>query len=234
MAESNIEWTDRTWNPTTGCTKVSTGCKNCYAERMARRLKTMGQPRYVDGFKLTLHKNILELPLSWKKPKRIFVNSMSDLFHEDIPDEFILKVFDVMRRASQHQFQVLTKRAERLKALDVFIDWPSNVWMGVTVETMGYKGRIDCLRRTGAKVKFLSLEPLLGPLDWIDFDRIDWIIVGGESGPGARPMKEEWVIDVRDQCVDQGVSFFFKQWGGVKKENAGRVLRDRVWDEMPG
>ncbi len=230
---SSIEWTESTWNPMTGCTKVSPGCKHCYAERMALRLQAMGQPKYANGFKLTLHEHVLEQPLSWKKPQKIFVNSMSDLFHEDAPLDFIHRVFDVMRRASWHTFQVLTKRSRRLLELNPEIDWPTNVWMGVSVESQGYTFRIEHLRQTDAHVKFLSLEPLLGPLPGLDLRGIDWVIVGGESGPGARPMTEQWVIDIRDQCLAVHVPFFFKQWGGVRKKRAGRVLRERTWDQVP-
>ncbi len=233
MAKSSIEWTESTWNPVTGCTKISTGCLHCYAERMAIRLRAMGQPAYARGFEVTLHPEKLRLPLDWKKPSTIFVNSMSDLFHEDIPVEFIQDVFDTMREASWHRFQVLTKRAERLEELDEVIDWPDNVWMGVTVERADYVSRIDCLRRTGACVKFLSCEPLLGPLPHLDLQDIQWVIVGGESGPGARPMEKEWVIDVRDQCTSAGVPFFFKQWGGSNKKKAGRELDGWTWSQTP-
>jgi protein gp37 len=231
--KSSIEWTESTWNPLTGCNKVSPGCKHCYAERMAKRLHAMGQPNYVNGFKLTLHPQALEIPLSWKKPQVIFVNSMSDLFHKDVPIDFIQQVFDVMRRADWHTFQVLTKRAERLQEIDAQIDWPANVWMGVSVETQDYTFRIDHLRQTHAKTKFLSLEPLLGPLPKLNLKGINWAIVGGESGPGARPMAEEWVIDIRDQCKAKRVPFFFKQWGGVQKKRAGRLLQGKTWSEMP-
>ena len=230
---SGIEWTEMTWNPLTGCTKISPGCKHCYAERMARRLQAMGQPNYVNGFQLTLHEHMLEQPLRWKKPRTVFVNSMSDLFHEDVPPDFIQKVFDVMRRASWHTFQMLTKRSKRLLELDSEIDWPTNVWMGVSVESRGYTFRIEHLRKTNAAVKFLSLEPLLGPLPTLNLRGIDWVIVGGESGPGARPMAEEWVLDIRDQCLAAGVSFFFKQWGGVRKKRTSRLLRGRTWDQLP-
>jgi protein gp37 len=230
---SSIEWTESTWNPLTGCTKISPGCKHCYAERMAMRLKAMGKENYVNGFKLTLHENAMEKPLEWKKPQVIFVNSMSDLFHKDVPVEFVLEIFDVMRRAHWHTFQVLTKRAERLEELSPKIDWPENVWMGVSVENQDYTYRIDHLRRTGAKVKFLSLEPLLGPLHGLNLAGIQWAIVGGESGPGARPLDPAWVTDIRDQCLRSKVPFFFKQWGGVQKKKAGRILEGRTWDEMP-
>ena len=230
---SSIEWTDTTWNPLTGCTKISPGCKHCYAERMARRLKAMGQPNYANGFRLTLHEDMVAEPLRWKKPRRVFVNSMSDLFHKDVPDAFILRVFAVMRKAPQHRFQVLTKRSQRLAQLAPRIEWPANVWMGVSVENADYAFRIDHLRQTEAAVKFLSVEPLLGLLPDLDLNGIDWVIVGGESGPGARPMASEWATDIRDQCVAAGVAFFFKQWGGVNKGKTGRTLAGRTWDEMP-
>jgi len=230
---SSIEWTESTWNPLTGCTKISPGCKHCYAERMAKRLKAMSQPNYVNGFKLTTHEDALELPLRWKKPQTIFVNSMSDLFHEDVPDTFILAAFDVMRRASWHRFQVLTKRSERLTEISPHLPWVANIWMGVSVENADYTFRIDHLRQTGAHTKFLSLEPLLGSLPDLDLSGIDWAIVGGESGPGARPMDREWVIDIQHQCQQANVPFFFKQWGGVQKKKAGRKLEGRTWDEMP-
>jgi len=233
MAQSSIEWTESTWNPLTGCTKISPACKFCYAERMAKRLQSMGQPRYVAGFKLTLHEEILELPLSWKKPQRIFANSMSDPFHKRVPDSFIYKAFDVMRRASWHQFQLLTKRSERLLKMSRAINWPHNVWMGVSVEREDYVFRIDDLRETGAAIKFVSFEPLLGPLPTLDLLGIDWVIVGGESGPGARPMQEDWVLEIKAQCQRARVPFFFKQWGGPNKKKAGRLLEKRTWDELP-
>lgn len=230
---SAIEWTQSTWNPLTGCTKISAGCKHCYAERMARRLQAMGQPNYGNGFRLALHPHVLHLPLGWKKPRMIFVNSMSDLFHRDVPTEFILRVFEVMRQAHWHTFQVLTKRSERMAELSPMLPWPANVWLGVTVESPEYRFRIGHLRRTDARVKFLSLEPLLGPLPGLDLTGIDWVIVGGESGPGARPMQEQWVVDIRDQCRASQVPFFFKQWGGVRRKRAGRLLQGRTWDGMP-
>jgi protein gp37 len=233
MARSAIEWTESTWNPLTGCTKISSGCKHCYAERMAKRLQAMGQPNYVNGFKLTMHEHVLEKPLGWKTPQVVFVNSMSDLFHKDVPVGFIQKTFDVMRRAPWHQFQVLTKRAERLLELNPQIEWPENVWMGVSVENQDNVSRIDCLRRTGVKIRFLSLEPLLGPIRHLDLHDINWVIVGGESGPGARPILQGWVTEIRDQCVLAHVPFFFKQWGGVHKKKAGRQLEGRTWNEMP-
>lgn len=230
---SDIEWTESTWNPVTGCTKVSPGCEHCYAERMAHRLKAMGQRNYRNGFQLTVHPHMLDRPLGWKKPQMIFVNSMSDLFHQDVPLDFIQQVFAVMREAHWHTFQVLTKRAERLSALDADLDWPANVWMGVSVENSDYTGRIDYLRQTRADVKFLSLEPLLGPLPGLDLHQIDWVIVGGESGPGARPMDRAWVTDIRDQCLAAHIPFFFKQWGGTRKKKAGRKLEGRFWNQMP-
>lgn len=232
-ARSNIEWTESTWNPLTGCTKVSPGCKHCYAERMALRLQAMGQPNYVNGFKLTMHEHMLELPLRWRKPRMIFVGSMSDLLHQDVPLEFIHKVFEVMRRASWHTFQVLTKRSRRLLELDQEINWPGNVWMGVSVENQDYMFRVDHLRQTGARVKFLSFEPLLGPLPDLDLHGINWVIAGGESGPGARPLEKEWVVDIKNQCLEAHIPFFFKQWGGVKRKRNGRVLQGRTWNEMP-
>jgi len=230
---SGIEWTESTWNPVTGCTKISPGCRYCYAERMAERLQAMGQANYANGFQLTLQPHMLELPLKWKKPQTIFVNSMSDLFHENVPLAYVQQVFDVMARANWHRFQVLTKRAERLEALSLSLKWTSNIWMGVSVENDDHRPRIDHLRRTGAHIKFLSLEPLLGPLPNLDMTGIDWVIVGGESGPKARPMHPAWVIDLRDQCRGAKVSFFFKQWGGKNKKQAGRVLDGRMWDQMP-
>lgn len=230
---SSIEWTESTWNPLTGCTKISPGCKHCYAERMALRLQAMGQPNYSNGFELTIHERVLDLPLRWKKPQVIFVNSMSDLFHKDVPVEFIHRVFDVMRRASWHTFQVLTKRSDRLLELNEEIEWSPNVWMGASVENTNYTFRIDHLRATNAHTKFLSLEPLLGPLPNLNLDKIDWVIVGGESGPRSRPILKGWVMDIRDQCLEAEVPFFFKQWGGYNKKRTGRLLENRTWDEMP-
>lgn len=233
MASSKIEWTEATWNPVTGCTKYSSGCLNCYAARMAKRLKAMGQPNYRNGFKVTCHPQMLSLPLKWRKPRMIFVNSMSDMFHADVPFDFIRRVFDVMAQAEQHTFQVLTKRAERLAQLAPKLSWPENVWMGVTVENADHLHRIDALRTIPAHVRFLSLEPLLGPLPKLKLKDIHWVIVGGESGPGARPMDPVWVKDIRDRCLHAGVPFFFKQWGGVRKNKAGRLLDGRTWDDMP-
>ena len=233
MATSSIEWTDATWNPVTGCNKISPGCKHCYAERMAKRLMLMGQLNYRNGFELTLQPHMLELPLKWKTPKRIFVNSMSDLFQADVPLSYIKDVFSVMRRAHWHQYQVLTKRSERLLELSPRLEWAPQIWMGVSVENKDYVHRIDDLRKTAAHVKFLSLEPLLGPLHKLNLRGIDWAIVGGESGPGSRPVDPAWVTDIRDQCMRAGVAFFFKQWGGVQKKKTGRELEGRTWDEMP-
>jgi protein gp37 len=230
---SAIEWTESTWNPVTGCDKISPGCKYCYAERMAERLQAMGQPNYSNGFELTLQPRMLELPLTWRKPQTIFVNSMSDLFHDDVPVAYIQRVFDVMRRAYWHRFQVLTKRADRLAAVSGDLPWASNIWMGVSVESAKYLPRIDDLRRTRAHIKFLSLEPLLSALPNLDLREIDWVIVGGESGPKARPMDPAWATSIRDQCRSAGVPFFFKQWGGKNKKRAGRLLEGRTWDEMP-
>jgi protein gp37 len=233
MAQSRIEWTQATWNPVTGCNKISPGCKHCYAERMAKRLQAMGQSNYANGFELTLHEHMLKRPLEWKQPKLIFVNSMSDLFHEDVPLAFIHRVFDTMREAEWHCFQILTKRSERLMQLSSEISWPSNVWMGVSVETQKYTYRIEQLRQTAAHIKFLSLEPLLGPLSNLDLRGIDWVIAGGESGPGARPMQEEWVTEIRDQCLATNTLFFFKQWGGKNKKKAGRELQGQTWNQLP-
>jgi len=231
--KSSIEWTESTWNPITGCTKISPGCQHCYAERMSFRLQKMKQSNYVNGFTLTTHPLSLELPLQWRKPQAIFVNSMSDLFHRDVPDEFILKVFAIMRIAHWHRFQILTKRSERLCAMDPRLEWPPNIWMGVSVESADYRNRIEDLQQCHAQVKFLSCEPLLGPLDLLDLTGIDWVIVGGESGPGARQMEKSWVTGIRDQCILAGIPFHFKQWGGVNKKKNGRLLDGRTWDEMP-
>ena len=231
--KSNIEWTEATWNPVTGCTKVSPGCKHCYAELLALRLRAMGQRKYANGFDVTLHEYTLRDPLKWKRPQMIFVNSMSDLFHEDVPDDYILRVFQAMHAADWHTYQVLTKRSERVASMRDMLPWAQHIWMGVSVENADYAWRIDHLRESGARVKFLSLEPLLGPLPDIDLTGIDWAIVGGESGPGARPMDPTWVTGLRDRCREKRVPFFFKQWGGVNKKKAGRDLEGRTWDEMP-
>jgi protein gp37 len=231
---STIEWTEATWNPVTGCTKISAGCKNCYAERMSKRLRAMGKPQYRNGFKLTLQPDALELPLRWKRPRTIFVNSMSDLFHKDVPPAFIKQVFDVMNRCPQHTFQVLTKRPEIAAELGAKLTWGPHIWMGTSVENALVLHRVASLQSVPAKVRFLSVEPLLGPIPRLPLEGIHWVIVGGESGPGARPMKPEWVRDIRDRCQDLNVPFFFKQWGGVNKKKAGRILDNRTWDDMPG
>lgn len=233
MANSKIEWTESTWNPVTGCTKISTGCANCYAERMARRLQSMGQPNYINGFELTMHPHVLNHPLRLKKPQMIFVNSMSDLFHEDVPLKFIRQVFEVMKKARWHTFQVLTKRAERLAELAPLLDWPENVWMGVTVENADCAYRIDYLRNVAAALRFLSIEPLLSAVEDMNLGNIDWVIVGGESGPGARPIQKNWVRDIRQQCRSADVPFFFKQWGGTNKKKSGRLLDGKAYNEMP-
>ena len=230
---SAIEWTDATWNPVTGCTKISPGCKNCYAERLAKRLQLMGNPRYANGFELTQHDDQLGLPLRWKQPRRIFVNSMSDLFHVDVPAPFIQAVFRTMQQAHWHSFQVLTKRADRLAELAPKLSWPANVWMGVSVESAEYTDRIDYLRDVPAAVRFLSIEPLLGPLPNLRLQDIDWVIVGGESGPRHRKPDPPWVRDIRDQCLAARVPFFFKQWGGLIAKSGGRLLDGRTWDAMP-
>jgi protein gp37 len=235
MSATKIEWTEMTWNPVTGCTKVSPGCRNCYAEVMSRRLMAMGQEKYRNGFKLTLHPETLAEPYTWKKSKIVFVNSMSDLFHQNVPIQYVQKVFDVMNDNPQHLFQILTKRAERLLDYDQQgkLNWSHNIWMGVSVENQGTTFRIDCLRQTRARVKFLSCEPLLGPLPDLNLDQIDWVIVGGESGPKARPMEADWVIDIMEQCKKANIKFFFKQWGGFNKKKAGRKLQGKIFDEMP-
>lgn len=233
MADSKIEWTDATWNPTTGCTKVSAGCNFCYAERLSKRLRAMGVQKYANAFEVTVHRSALELPLHWKRPRLVFVDSMSDLFHQFVPEEFIQGVFSVMQQAKQHRFQVLTKRSDRLLALSPKLEWTPNIWMGVSVENDEYIHRVQHLKETGANVKFLSLEPLLGPVSSLDLSNIDWVIVGGESGPSARPMKEEWVLEIRDKCIEGNVPFFFKQWGGAVKKRTGRILDGRIWGEMP-
>lgn len=230
---SSIEWTDATWNPVTGCTKISPGCKNCYAETFAERFRGVDGHPYEQGFDLKLWSERLVLPLTWKKSKRIFVNSMSDLFHEHVPDSFIVEVFDTMSQAHWHQFQVLTKRAERLKSIASDLSWTDNIWMGVSVENADYSFRVELLREVDAHVRFLSIEPLLGPIPDLNLDRIDWVIVGGESGNRARPIEGDWVIDIRDQCKKAKVPFFFKQWGGRNKKKTGRILEGRTWDEMP-
>lgn len=233
MAKSSIEWTEMTWNPTTGCSKVSAGCKFCYAEVMSYRLQAMGLEKYKDAFEVRTHPDQLKLPYTWKQSKMVFVNSMSDLFHDDIPQEFIQSVFHVMNENPNHVFQVLTKRAERLAALHTSLKWTHNIWMGVSVENAKVTQRIDALRATNARVKFLSCEPLIGPLSALNLTNMDWVIVGGESGHQPRPMKPEWALDIQDQCQQAGVAFFFKQWGGRNKKAAGRILNGRTYDEMP-
>lgn len=234
MAQTtSIEWTQATWNPVTGCTKISPGCKHCYAARMAKRLQAMGQPRYAAGFRVTLQEDMVDAPLRWRKPRKVFVNSMSDLFHDDVPLEFIRRIFEVMEQADQHHFQILTKRAERLHSLRLRLPWPKNVWMGVSVENDRYLDRISHLVDIPASIRFLSLEPLLGPLANLPLSNIDWVIVGGESGPHARPMHADWVRQILAQCSEKRVPFFFKQWGGTRKARAGRELDGRTWDEFP-
>lgn len=230
---SSIEWTEATWNPVTGCTKISAGCAHCYAERMAKRLQAMGQPRYRNGFKVTLQPDVVGLPLRWKRPRMIFVNSMSDLFHKDVPASFIAQCFAVMEKAPQHTFQVLTKRPERAAQLAADLPWPRNVWMGATVENVDYLSRVRWLTRIPAPIRFLSLEPLLGPIPRLPLSGVDWVIVGGESGPGARSMKARWVFQIRNRCSELAVPFFFKQWGGVCRSKAGREFDGRIWNEMP-
>lgn len=232
-ANSTIEWTEMTWNPITGCTKVSEGCRHCYAERLALRLRAMGNRRYVNGFDVTLHNDLVDLPRRLRQPRLIFVNSMSDLFHEDVPEDFIARVFDTMAACPQHTFQVLTKRSRRLKEMAQQLPWSKNIWMGVSVEDKRVLGRIDDLRQVPACIRFLSCEPLIGPLNNIELAGISWVIVGGESGPGARPMNHEWVKSLLDQCQRADVAFFFKQWGGVRKNRTGRELNGRTYDELP-
>lgn len=234
MAQSSIEWTEMTWNPTTGCTKISPGCKFCYAEIMTRRLKAMGVEKYKEGFKkVKVHHDQLLIPFRWKKSKIVFVNSMSDLFHKDVPLDFIIKVFEVMNANPQHVFQVLTKRADRLFEVQEKLTWTKNIWMGVSVESEKETDRIDYLRKTNASIKFLSCEPLIGPLPDLNLKGIDWVIVGGESGWKPRPMDKDWVIDIRNQCMNSAVPFFFKQWGGTRKKETGRLLDGKTYDEMP-
>jgi protein gp37 len=231
--QSHIEWTEATWNPVTGCTKISAGCKNCYAERLAKRLQLMGNDRYRNGFRLTLHEEVIGLPKSWRSGRMIFVNSMSDLFHRDVPLDFIQRVFATMQECPQHVFQILTKRSSRLRELSSHLDWPSNVWMGVSVEDSRVLSRIDDLRSVPAAVRFLSCEPLIGSLKEINLRGIHWVIVGGESGYGARPMKVEWIREIFSACRKLRIPFFFKQWGGVRKDLTGRSLNGRTYSEMP-
>lgn len=230
---TRIEWTEATWNPVTGCTKVSAGCKNCYAERLAWRLKAMGMNKYRNGFRVTLHPAVLRQPFRWRSPRTVFVNSMSDLFHKKVPEDFVRQVFDTMERLPRHTFQVLTKRPELALELAPRLPWPKNIWFGVTVENAECVDRVRILRRIPAKVRFLSCEPLLGPLPRLPLKGIHWVIVGGESGPGARPMAPEWVLQIRNRCITAGVPFFFKQWGGVNKKKTGRLVEGRTWDDRP-
>ena len=231
--KSSIEWTESTWNPVTGCSKISEGCKHCYAERMAHRLQAMGQKNYTQGFKLVVHEEMLDRPLKWKKPQMIFVNSMSDLFHEDLSFSIINKIFQVMNKCYWHTFQILTKRSHILAEYHKYLEWTDNIWMGVTVESQKYIHRINDLRKTGAKIKFISFEPLLSIIDDLNLESIDWIIVGGESGPKARPVQEHWIIRLKNLCIEQNKPFFFKQWGGFHKKKNGRLLQAREWNEMP-
>lgn len=235
MAQSKIEWTELTWNPVTGCTKISAGCKFCYAEVMAKRLKAMGVEKYKEGFKIAMHEDVLGEPYKWRSSKVVFVNSMSDLFHSKVPIEFIQRVFKVMNENPQHVFQVLTKRSDLLLEYDrrKLLKWTHNIWIGVSVEDSRVKHRIADLRKTTAKTKFLSLEPLIGPLPKLNLKKIDWVIVGGESGRTPRPMDANWVLDIQEQCVEADVAFFFKQWGGTNKKKTGRILKGKTWDEMP-
>jgi protein gp37 len=231
--KSTIEWTEATWNPVTGCSKVSPGCAHCYAETFAERWRGIPGHPYEQGFDLKLWPARLEQPLKWARPRMIFVNSMSDLFHEDIPDDYIAQVFDVMGQATHHTFQVLTKRQERLTELAPHLDWHPNVWMGVTIENRRFVHRADYLRAVPAAVRFISAEPLLGPLEGLDLDGIHWLIAGGESGPRHRPVREDWILQLRDRCTEEGVAFFFKQWGGTRPKTGGRSLQGREWSEMP-
>jgi protein gp37 len=233
MSRRGIEWAEESWNPTTGCTKLSPGCAHCWAERTAWRLQGMGQERYARGFAVTTHEDLLERPLHWVKSRMVYVSFMGDLFHDEVPDEFTVRVFDVMTRAPQHQFHLLTKRPERMARLSARLPWPVNVWAGATVEDEAHAGRADWLRQTPAALRYLVLEPLLGPVDQLDLTGVGWVILGGESGPGARPLHPDWVRSVRDQCLAAGVSFWFKQWGGVRRRETGRTLDGREWLERP-
>ncbi|MDD4089163.1 MAG: phage Gp37/Gp68 family protein [Tissierellia bacterium] len=230
---SKIEWTENTWNPVTGCDKISDGCKNCYAHRMALRLQKMNNPRYKNGFEVTLHEDLLSLPLKWKKPSTIFVNSMGDLFNNKVPDKFIKKVFKTMNECQHHKFQVLTKYSDRMSEVCKGVKFTDNIWLGVTVENHKYKHRIDQLRQVPAKIRFISFEPLIGDIGAVDLHDIHWAIIGGESGPDSRPILEEWVLNIKEQCEEQNVAFYFKQWGGKNKKKAGRELLGQVWDEYP-
>jgi protein gp37 len=230
---TKIEWTEYSWNPTTGCTKISIGCQHCYAERMAKRLKAMGNNRYKDGFEVTIHEDLFDRPLRWRTPKVIFVNSMSDLFHEDVPDDAIIRIFETMNKCPQHTFQILTRRSDRLRQISKMLKWTHNIWMGVTVESNDFVFRISDLLGSDARTKFASFEPLLGPINVDLIGDIDWMIVGGESGPKAREMKKEWVLPIRDYCIEKEVPYFFKQWGGARKKKLGRKIDGKIWDEMP-
>jgi len=235
MNKTKIQWTEMTWNPITGCTKISDGCLNCYAARMAKRLKAMGNPRYINEFEVTVHEDLFEVPLHIKQPKMIFVNSMSDLFHKDVCDDIIVKIFETMNKAQWHTFQVLTKRPERVLAMEQagLIKWSYNIWMGTTVENDKYLERVDKLRETSASIKFLSCEPLLGSLKNINLEKINWVIVGGESGPKSREVKKEWVLELKDLCEKESIAFFFKQWGGINKKKSGRLLDGKTYDDYP-
>ena len=230
---TKIEWTGTSWNAITGCSKISIGCRYCYAERMANRLQKMGQKKYKHGFKVALHYNELETPLKWKKSQVIFVNSMSDLFHKDVPDEFILKMFETMKKAHWHTFQILTKRSERLVSMVNKLPWPDNIWMGVTVENSDNVYRLTDLGKVPSYIRFVSMEPLLGPIHRFPYDKVDWVIIGGESGPHARPIEKSWVLEIRNQCIKNYIPFFFKQWGGFNKKKNGRLLDGKYWDEIP-
>lgn len=232
--KSAIQWTDATWNPSTGCSKISPGCKNCYAERLAHRLKMMGNPKYTKGFRFTLHEDALDIPLKWNRPRKIFVNSMSDLFHESMPEDFLEKCFEVMTKADWHVYQVLTKRPDRmLEFTKKYGKIPDHIWLGTSVELDLYKYRIDILKNVPAKIKFVSFEPLLGPLGELNLAGISWAIVGGESGPGFRKIESEWIREIRKQCKKQNVAFFFKQWGGIRPKSGGRILDGKEWNEYP-
>ncbi len=231
--KSKIEWTDSTWNPITGCNKISPGCKFCYAERLSKRLKIMGSARYENGFKLSLHYDLVKLPLNWKTPRVIFVNSMSDLFHKNVPFVFIKEIFETMNAAHWHTFQILTKRSDILAEYSKYLKWTQNIWMGVSVESQKYVNRIDDLRKVPSSVRFLSIEPLIARITNIELKEIDWVIVGGESGPSSRKVERDWILEIRDKCIREDVPFFFKQWGGINKKRSGRILEGRTWDELP-
>jgi len=233
MTQSKIEWTEETWNPITGCSKCSEGCTHCYAAIFARRLQAMGNPRYIRGFEVSIHQDLFEKPFEWKKPKLVFVNSMSDLFHENVPDDVIFRLFDIMNNASKHTFQILTKRTRRLVELAPKINWTKNIWMGATVENQTALSRCDDLKRTNAYIKFISAEPLLESLSMINLNEIDWLIVGGESGAGSRPMEEKWVFELQELCLETQTAFFFKQWGGFNKKKRGKLLNGQIVQAYP-